>query len=279
MTGRVHSLNSLGTVDGPGVRFVVFMQGCPLRCAYCHNPDTWELTGGEELEAGEVFRRVLRCKSYFGEKGGVTVSGGEPLLQAGFVTELFDLCRQAGISTALDTSGCLLNDTVKELLSLTDLCLLDYKMTDAAAYEALVRGRLLLPISKGNSNGAENELLAGKNAGAGNAPQGDIEPSTVGMKARVDEFLEYLFEQNNPVWLRQVIVPEQNDTEENILALAELKRRYTNITHIELLPFRTLCVTKYKSLGLPFALADVREPEAAEMKRLEQLLEKVVSKP
>ena len=116
MTGRVHSLESFGSVDGPGIRFVVFLQGCPLRCAYCHNPDAWAMNAGTEMEAEELFRKIRRYKTYFGETGGVTVSGGEALMQPEFVTELFRLCHADGINTCLDTSGCVLDERVMALL-------------------------------------------------------------------------------------------------------------------------------------------------------------------
>lgn len=116
-TGHIHSIQTLGTLDGPGVRCVVFMQGCPLRCKYCHNPDTWDLTGGTEMEVREVLRKILRCRAYFGKDGGVTVSGGEALMQPEFVAALFALCRENGVHTALDTSGCVLNEQVLRLLN------------------------------------------------------------------------------------------------------------------------------------------------------------------
>ena len=134
MTGRINSIQTLGTVDGPGVRFVLFMQGCPLRCAYCHNPDTWDFSGGNEVSADEIFQKVKRYREYFGKEGGITVSGGEPTMQADFVRELFELCKKEGIHSALDTSGCVWNDKVEKLLSVTDLCLLDYKMTNNEDY-------------------------------------------------------------------------------------------------------------------------------------------------
>ncbi|MDD4796847.1 MAG: radical SAM protein, partial [Eubacteriales bacterium] len=128
MQGSVHSFQSLGTVDGPGVRAVVFLQGCPLRCSYCHNPDTWDAQGGTPMSVDDVLARVLKYRGYFGRHGGVTVSGGEPLLQAAFVRELFAELKRQGVHTALDTSGCLLNDDVDALLDVTDLALLDVKM-------------------------------------------------------------------------------------------------------------------------------------------------------
>ena len=136
--GRVHSIQSLGTVDGPGVRCVVFMQGCPLRCGYCHNPDTWDLAGGEALSADEVFRRVKRLQPYFKNGGGLTVSGGEPLLQEAFTAELFSRCREAGIHTCLDTSGCIFTKDTEALLAVTDLVLLDIKMTTDEEYREYI---------------------------------------------------------------------------------------------------------------------------------------------
>ena len=142
MTGRVHSLESFGSVDGPGIRFVVFLQGCPLRCAYCHNPDSWTINAGTEMEAEELFRKIRRYKAYFGEQGGVTVSGGEALLQPEFVTELFRLCHADGINTCLDTSGCLLDERVMALLDETDTVLLDIKMTTEEDYREYIGGSL-----------------------------------------------------------------------------------------------------------------------------------------
>ncbi len=132
MTGRIHSFQSLGTLDGPGVRFVVFMQGCPLRCLCCHNPDTWDASGGEEFTAEEIFQKMLRFRPYFSSIGGITVSGGEPLLQSDFVYELFSMCQECGISTCLDTSGCF--PERGKLLDVCDTVLLDIKMTTPEEY-------------------------------------------------------------------------------------------------------------------------------------------------
>ena len=132
--GRVHSIQSMGTLDGPGVRFVVFLQGCPLRCKCCHNPDTWDFKKGKECSAAELVGRALRYKEYFGSDGGVTLSGGEPLMQDEFAIEFFRLCRENGLNTCLDTSGCVLNEATKELLSLTDRVLLDIKYLSDEEY-------------------------------------------------------------------------------------------------------------------------------------------------
>ncbi|MBQ1936115.1 MAG: pyruvate formate lyase-activating protein [Clostridia bacterium] len=230
--GRVHSYQSLGTVDGPGVRFVVFMQGCPLRCGFCHNPDTWATNGGTERTPDEVFDKVMRTKDYFGAEGGITLSGGEPLLQPEFCTELFRLCKQAGVNTCLDTAGCILNDGVKELLKLTDRVLLDIKYTNDADYQEHVGCSL----------------------------------------DTVLEFLDYLNQQQIPTTLRQVIVPALNDTEENIQALRTLIKSHPCIDKVELLPFKKICQVKYDDMGLPFPYADYNTPTKAEMQALEDKL-------
>ena len=222
MQGRIHSFQSLGTVDGPGVRAVVFMQGCPLRCACCHNPDTWDLGGGKIVSAEEIFRKIQRLRAYFGKDGGVTVSGGEPLLQADFVAELFRLCRADGISCALDTSGCIYNESVERLLSLTDLVLLDYKYTNDTDYKKYT-----------------------------------------GMSMQsAEDFLARLDALGKRVWIRQVIIPTLNDSEESVRRLYALSERYSCIEKTELLPFRKLCVEKYRALGIDFSLENI--PEASD---------------
>jgi pyruvate formate lyase activating enzyme len=232
VTGRIHSFQSLGTADGPGVRAVVFMQGCPLRCACCHNPDTWDFNGGTEVTPDEIFRKIKRLKNYFGEEGGVTVSGGEPLMQPEFIKELFTLCKTDGITTAIDTSGCILNDKIKEVLNLTDTVLLDYKYVTDELYKTKV--------------GTE--------------------------KSKVDEFLEYLESQNINTWIRQVIIKDLNNNEPSILKLKELKEKYSCIKKIELLPFRKLCIEKYQKLNIQFPLADTDETSKAEIEELTKLL-------
>ncbi len=232
MTGRVHSLQSLGTVDGPGVRYVVFMQGCPLRCGCCHNPDTWDFCAGEEYSAVQLIERIGRFKEYFGDEGGVTVSGGEPLLQAEFVRELFELCHKNEINTCLDTSGCVINDGVKDLLSVTDRVLLDVKYTNPEHYCEHVGCDLYDVLS----------------------------------------FLDLLEEMSIPTVLRQVIIPTLNDNEENILRLKEIVDAHANVEKIELLPFRKICSQKYHSMGIEFKFGHLPEPDAERMKYLNDLL-------
>ena len=145
--GRVHSIQSMGTLDGPGVRFVIFLQGCQLRCGCCHNPDTWDMGGGTQYCAEDIVRRAVRYREYFGDEGGVTVSGGEPLLQADFVREVFEECHKEGINTCLDTSGSLLTDGVRELLEVTDRVLLDIKYTSDEAYRENVKCPMETPMA------------------------------------------------------------------------------------------------------------------------------------
>lgn len=232
VTGRIHSFQSLGTADGPGVRAVVFMQGCPLRCACCHNPDTWDFNRGTEVTPDEIFRKIKRLKNYFGEEGGVTVSGGEPLMQPEFIKELFTLCKTDGITTAIDTSGCVLNDKIKEVLNLTDTVLLDYKYVTDELYKTKV--------------GTE--------------------------KSKVDEFLSYLNSRNIDTWLRQVIIKDLNNNENSVKVLKELKQKYPCIKKTELLPFKKLCIEKYEKLGIPFPLAETPETSKKEIEELEKYL-------
>lgn len=231
-TGRVHSIQSLGTVDGPGVRFVVFLQGCFLRCKCCHNPDTWDPHGGTVYTAEEIVQKAVRYREYFGETGGITLSGGEPLLQAAFAREVFHLCHEAGINTCLDTAGSVMNEDVKALLAETDRVLLDWKYTDEEAYR--------------ENTGCEAHT--------------------------VQAFLEYLNAHALPVTLRQVIIPTINDTAENVERLKAVADRYPCVDKIELLPFRKICQTKYDALGLPFPFGHLPEPTREWMETLSNLL-------
>ncbi len=232
MMGRIHSIQSLGTVDGPGVRFVAFLQGCHLRCGCCHNPDTWAMTGGEEYTPQALVEKALRCRPYFGTEGGITLSGGEPLLQADFVREVFALCHTAGIHTCLDTSGSILTPAVKAALAVTDRVLLDVKYTDDARYTSHVGCSLASPLA----------------------------------------FLDYLDEQGIATTLRQVIIPTLNDTEENVRALRAIADTHPCVDKVELLPFRKICQVKYDQMGLTFPFGDLPEPTADSMRKLQELL-------
>ena len=230
--GYVNSIQSLGTVDGPGVRFVAFLQGCNLRCSCCHNPDTWDCSGGTEYTPEEIVKKAMRCKEYFGKEGGITLSGGEPLLQSEFAYEVFKLCHQAGINTCLDTSGSILDDKAKKLLSETDRVMLDIKYTNDEDYEKYVGCTTREPL----------------------------------------EFLKYLNEQGIPTTLRQVIIPNLNDTEENILKLRKIANAHTCVDKVELLPFRKICKVKYDKLNLTFPLDHLPEPTSQQMDKLNEIL-------
>ena len=219
MNGRIHSFQSLGTVDGPGVRFVVFFQGCPLRCSCCHNPDTWDYNGGKTITAKEIVSKAERFKEYFGKDGGITLSGGEPLVQADFAKEIFFLCKERGINTCLDTSGCLMNDSVKSLLELTDRVLLDIKYTNNEDYLKYVGCSIDKPL----------------------------------------EFLEYLNFKKIQTTLRQVVIPTINDMEENFLKLKEIEKKYSCVDTTELLPFRKICQVKYDELNIKFPFEHIPE--------------------
>ena len=214
MKGRVSSLQSLGTVDGPGLRYVIFLQGCPLRCVYCHNPETWDPAGGREYAPEELVEKVLRCRAYFGEQGGVTVSGGEPLLQAPFVAELFRQLKEAGVHTALDTSGAGDLKQAAQVLDWTDLVLLDLKFPDEAGYRRYCRGSW----------------------------------------AQTQAFAALAGEKHVPLWVRHVVVPGLNDSLEDLRAIKAQAESLPGFQKLEWLPFHNMCLEKYQQLGLPFPL-------------------------
>jgi pyruvate formate lyase activating enzyme len=232
MKGKIHSFQSLGAVDGPGLRYVVFMQGCTLRCAYCHNPDTWS-TSGEEYTADEVLAKILRYKPYFAENGGVTVSGGEPLMQWQFVSELFQKLHAEGIHTALDTAGIGDMEGARAVLRHTDLVLCDLKFSTAEDYLGYCRGNM-------------NTVLT---------------------------FLKLTEEMRVPLWIRHVVVPKLNDSEAYILKITALSNQFSNLQKLELLPFKKMCMTKYEELGIPFPLCDYEECSDSAIQNLYQLIE------
>ena len=232
LRGRVHSIQSLGAIDGPGVRFVIFLQGCPLRCGCCHNPDTQPYDGGTLYTPEELIARAVRYKEYFGKDGGITLSGGEPLLQAKFALALFRRAHAAGLHTCLDTAGCLWNEDVDALLGETDRVLLDIKYTEDASYRKHVGCPLSVPM----------------------------------------HFLARLNEKKIPTTLRQVIIPTLNDTEDNLLSLKEIAARHSCVDKVELLPFRKICQVKYDAMGLSFPFGHLPEPTKEQMERLESLL-------
>lgn len=236
--GRISSFQTLGTLDGPGVRFVAFSQGCPLRCVCCHNPETWDKNGGKQYTAKEVVERAERYKEYFGKEGGITVSGGEPLLQAEFVTEIFKQAREKGINTCLDTSGCIINESTEELLNYTDYCLLDIKYTSDREYRQYVGCGMDRPL----------------------------------------EFLNLLNNKKIPTRIRQVIIEGLNDSTDNIGKLAEIIKKHPCIEKTELLAFRKLCTSKYQKLSIHFPLADTPETPQFKIKLLEEKLNGIIKK-
>ena len=219
MIGRIHSIETMGAVDGPGLRFVAFMQGCPMRCEFCHNPDTWDVKADVQFEwtPAELLAEVKKYKNYI-RKGGVTVSGGEPLVQAAFVREFFALCQEAGIHTALDTSGAIASSEAFSVLDHTDLVLLDVKTADDALhkpYTGLTR---------------QNNQL----------------------------WLDTLLARGQKTWIRHVVVPGRTYDDERLRATASLLLPYLPIIeHIELLPYHTMGKAKYAQLGIPYPLGDL----------------------
>lgn len=226
LIGRIHSLESFGTVDGPGIRFVVFLQGCPLRCLYCHNPDTWDVTKDTpyRMTPEELLSEVLRYKSFIA-KGGVTVTGGEPLLQSDFLKAFFRLCRSEGIHTALDTSGYICSAKALEVLEYTDLALLDIKTLNPDLH----------PILTGV--GSENTL----------------------------RFLDELEARGIPTWIRHVLVPGLTDEDVWLTALAQYISRYKVVQKVELLPYHSMGTYKYEQLGLDYKLKDTQPLTASQL--------------
>ena len=232
MNGYISSIQSMGTLDGPGVRYVVFLQGCNLNCGCCHNPETKAVSGGDVYTAKEIADKCEKYKAYFGEKGGITLSGGEPLLQSGFAKEVFIECKNRGINTCLDTSGSIINDGVLSLLDYTDHVLLDIKYHTDELYKQYV----------GCS----------------------IEKSL--------EFLSVLNDKKIPTTIRQVIVPSLNDNADSMRFLKEINEKHNCIEKIELLPFKKICQTKYDNLGLEFPFKDFNVPSPELIKKLEKMI-------
>ena len=228
MIGHIHSTESFGAADGPGVRFIVFMQGCHMRCRYCHNPDTWKMDSGDEVTADEILKRALRFKPYWGKDGGITISGGEPLLQIDFVIELFKKAKELGINTCIDTAG---NPFTKEepffskfeeLMKYTDLLLLDLKEINPTRHKDLT--------------GFDN--------------------------SNIIEMAKYLSEINKPVWIRHVLVPEHSDFDEDLDALGDFIDTLSNVDRVEILPYHTLGKFKWENLGIPYTLESISPPSA-----------------
>lgn len=236
--GYIHSTESFGSVDGPGVRFIVFMQGCNMRCKYCHNPDTWDKNGGREVTADEVIKTALRYRTYWGKKGGITISGGEPLLQLDFLIELCKKCREQGISNVIDTAGKPFTreepffSKFNELLKYTDLIMLDLKHIDSNDHKALT------------GFGNENIL----------------------------DLAQYLSEKNVPVWIRHVLVPGINDDDFSLNKLHKFIKTLKNVQRVEILPYHNLGEFKYEDLGIKYPLAGLRSPSKESIANAQRLL-------
>lgn len=219
--GIIHSVESCGTVDGPGIRFVIFTQGCPLRCLYCHNPDCRHFEDGKTVTVNELITEIEKYRSYFQSSGGgVTVTGGEPLMQPDFVKAIFQRCREIGIHTVLDTSGYVNLNTAKSVLEYTDLVLLDIKSFDPNIYHQLTNVSL--------------------------------EPTLI--------FANYLAQINKPTWIRFVLVPNLTDADHNVHGLAKFISSFKNVEKIEVLPFHKMGEYKWQSLGYDYQLKDTEPP-------------------
>lgn len=235
MKGRLHSVETFGAVDGPGIRTVFFMQGCPARCLYCHNPDTWDICGGQETELDEILHRGMRGKPYYGKDGGVTFSGGEPLMQGKFVLKAMELLKRNDIKSVIDTSGTYIDDYTEDIVKGAQLMLLDIKHSDPKEFERI--------------SGCRQDKLF--------------------------EIIELAKKHSTPLWVRQVIVPGINDSEENIESLGAFIKEYIgdDLYKAELLGYHTMAVNKYKKLGMKYRLDGVEQMDKG---RLEQLSCKLI---
>lgn len=239
MNGRIHSIETCGTLDGPGLRYVIFTQGCLLRCQFCHNPDTWRLKAGKEMSVADIMKDIKTYLPFFqASNGGVTVSGGEPLLQVEFLIELFKECKKLGIHTTIDSSGGCFNrsphflEGLEELLKVTDLILLDLKEIDTAKHKELT--------------GMGNEHIL--------------------------DFANYLSEKEVPVWIRHVLVPTISDNDEDLMNLATFIKTLKNVEKIEILPYHKLGIYKWRNLGLEYRLEGVEPPTEERVKNAERIL-------
>ena len=228
-TGRIHSLETCGTVDGPGIRFIVFTQGCPLRCLYCHNPDCRPVHDGRVVTVEEIMTEIRKYRSFL-RRGGVTVSGGEPLMQPEFVAEIFRQCHGIGLHTALDTSGYVVLEAAKPVVAHADLVLLDIKSYNPDLY------RQVTHVS--------------------------LEPTLT--------FARYLADIHKPVWIRFVLVPGLTDPEENVAGLADFVATLSNVERVEVLPFHNMGEYKWEQLGLPYALHDTQPPTPEKVQAVQQ---------
>lgn len=239
MKGYIHQLESFGSVDGPGVRFIIFFAGCPLRCKYCHNPDTWDMMKGKQYTADELLDEAITCREYWGTKGGITVSGGEPLAQIDFLLELFTNAKKRGINTCIDTAGGPFTregewfEKFKRLMNVTDVLLMDIK----------------------HINEEEHIKLTGHTG------------------KNIIEMFRYLDEINKPVWIRHVLVPGITDNDEYLIQTRDFIRTLGNVQRVEVLPYHGLGAMKYKDLGIDYVLKDTNSPTAERVQNAREILE------
>ncbi|MDO5291536.1 MAG: pyruvate formate-lyase-activating protein [bacterium] len=236
--GYIHSIESFGSVDGPGVRYIIFLQGCKMRCQYCHNPDTWRMEAKQEATPEEMLKQALRYKNYWKKNGGITVSGGEALLQIDFVIELFKLAKEKGVNTTLDTSGAPFTreepfiGKFNELMKYTDLLLVDIKHIDDEQHKQLT--------------GWSNKNIL--------------------------DMCKYLSEINKPVWIRHVLVPEKTDDDESLKQLDAFIKGLSNVERVEVLPYHTLGTFKWKELGIDYKLEGISAPTQERIENANALL-------
>lgn len=237
--GYIHSLESFGSVDGPGVRYVIFTSGCAMRCQFCHNPDTWNMQSGTPYTADELIAKAVKYRTYWGSKGGITVSGGEPLLQIDFLTELFQKAKEEGIHTTLDTSGQPFTkeepyfQKFQKLMEVTDLVMLDLKHMDEEQHRMLT----------GHTN------------------------------RNILELADYLSDIGKPVWIRHVLVPQRSDEDVYLNRLRDYIRTLHNVERVEILPYHTLGIYKWKELGLTYSLEGIEPPTKERIENANQILE------
>lgn len=255
--GYINKLETFGSVDGPGIRFVVFLQGCPMRCKFCHNPETWKFAGSGEdachgstpMNAEELFAKAIRYKGFWGSDGGITVSGGEPLMQLDFLIEFFTLAKSAGVHTCIDTSGVNFTratgvpqtaktgvatfEKFQQLLAVTDLLLVDIKHIDSAAHKELT----------GHDN------------------------------ANIIDFFRYLDEIHKPIWIRHVLVPGISDNDEALVRTRDFIRTLHNVERVDVLPYHAFALGKYAELGFDYALKDTLSPTAERVQNANDILE------
>ena len=244
--GRINKIETFGSVDGPGIRFVVFMQGCPMRCKFCHNPETWDFKGKDiggvepfDISPEDLLQKALRYKPYWGKDGGITVSGGEPLAQLDFMIEFFECAKNAGVHTCIDTSGVSFRhadaafEKFERLMCVTDLLLVDIKHIDEAAHKELT------------GHGNENIL----------------------------DFFRYLDEIKKPIWIRHVLVPGISDNDEALARTRDFIRTLGNVERVEVLPYHAFALGKYDELGIDYVLKDTQSPTAERVENANRILE------